>query len=74
MKIFLDELKERGYKNRTIGIVENGSWAPAAAKSIKKVLCDCKNLEILEPVVTVRGALNDESIMQIDELAKALAK
>ena len=74
MREFIHHLTERGYQNRTIGLMENGSWAPTAAKVMTKMLEGSKNLTILEPVVTIRSALNDESRAAIDALAEELCK
>ncbi len=72
MREFINELCERGYKNRTVGIIENGSWAPVAAKTIKKMLENSKNLEFCETTVTINSALNEESKGQVLALAKEL--
>ncbi len=74
MKTFIEHLVERGYKNRTIGFIENGSWAPTAAKVMKGMLEGLKNIELLEPVVTIKSALNADSEAQLDALCKALIK
>ncbi len=74
MRTFIDALTERGYKNRTVGIIENGSWAPTAAKVIQKMLADSKNLTFAETTVTVRSALNGISREQIKKLAEELCK
>ena len=74
MHEFIHHLTERGYKNRTIGLVENGTWAPTAAKTMVKMLESGKNLTILEPVVTIRSALNDDSRAAIAALAEELCK
>ncbi len=72
MSTFINALIERGYKNRTVGIIENGSWAPVAAKLIRKMLDGSKNLTFAEPTVTVHSALTDKSREDITLLAKAL--
>ena len=72
MREFINELTERGYKNRTVGIIENGSWAPMAAKTIKKMLENCKNLEFYETTVTINSALDEQSKQQILALAKEI--
>ena len=74
MREFINHLTERSYKNRTIGLMENGTWAPTAAKVMTKMLEGSKNLTFLEPVVTIRSALNDESRAAIDALAEELCK
>ena len=72
MREFIHELLERGYKNRTIGIIENGSWAPIAAKTIKKMFENSKNIEFIENVVTINSAMSEENAEQIRELAEIL--
>jgi len=72
MREFIAELKERGFKNRTVGIIENGSWAPQVAKIIKQELEGCKDITFCENTVTLKSALNDESRAQIDSLAEEL--
>jgi len=72
MKTFLHAIIERGYRGRTVGLIENGSWAPMAAKTMRAMLQNCKELTILEPTVTVASALNDASRAQVDALAAAL--
>jgi flavorubredoxin len=72
MRQFLDELAEHGFQNRRVGIVENGSWAPCAAKTILARLEGCKNLTFLEPTVTIRSALDGESREALNNLAEAL--
>lgn len=74
MKEYIDHLIERNYQNRTVGIIENGTWAPMAAKNIKAMLENCKDLTLEEPVVTIRSALNAASTAKLEELASALAK
>ena len=61
MREFIEHLTARGFCNRTVGVVENGSWAPSAARVIKGLLEKSKNLTQLEPVVTLRSALSEES-------------
>ncbi len=74
MRSFIDHLTERGYQNRTIAFVENGSWAPVATKVMKKMLENSKNITFAENTVTLLSALNDKSIAQIDALAQELCK
>ncbi len=71
MREFIHDLTERGYKNRLIGIIENGTWAPAAAKTIKKML-EGSDLTYTDTTVTINAALNDASTAQIKTLAKEL--
>lgn len=72
MRIFIEELTERGYKNRTVGFIENGSWAPMANKVMKKMLEECKNITFLETDVTVKSALNDDSKAKLCKLAQEI--
>ena len=72
MHTFVNHLVERTYRNRTIGIIENGTWAPMAAKVIKGMFANSQGIEFAEPVVTVRSALDDMSRAQIAALADAL--
>ena len=74
MRTFIEHLTERGYKNRTVGLIENGSWAPQAAKVMTGMLEGCKNLTILDPVVKITSALNDTSSQQLEDLANELCK
>lgn len=73
MRFFIDHLTERGYKNRKVAFIENGSWAPVAAKVMAKMLENQKDLTFAENTVTVKSALNDESMASIDALAEELA-
>ena len=73
MREFLAEIKERSFQNRTVGIIENGSWAPQPAKIIKAELESCKNITFCENTVTLKSALSDESRAQLDALADELA-
>ena len=72
MKEFINCLTERNFQNKTIGVIENGSWAPAAAKKIKSMLETSKNLTFAEPTVTITSAINDTSKAQIAALAESL--
>ena len=72
MRTFIDHLTERSYQNRTVAFMENGSWAPVAAKIMKGMLEKSKNLTLAEPTVRILSALNDESRAQIKALADAL--
>ena len=74
MREFINHLAERGYKNRTVAFIENGSWAPTAAKVMKGLLEGCKGLSFAEPTVRILSALNDESEAQLDALADALCR
>lgn len=72
MEAFLHHLIGKNYQNRTIGIIENGTWAPAAAKQIKELLSNSKNLTFCNTTVTVKSALNADSTAKIETLAEEL--
>ncbi len=74
MRQFIQELTERNYQKRTVALIENGSWAPTAAKTMKKMLEGCKELTFLDTEVKIMSALNDESVAMIDALADELCK
>ena len=69
MKEFLHHLMEHNYQNRTVAFIENGSWAPVAAKNMKALLETCKNLTFTQNEVHIKSALNEESMTQLEELA-----
>lgn len=72
MRNFIDGLVERGYKNRTIAFLENGTWAPMAAKIMRGMFDNCKNLTFTENVVTINSSLKPECVDKLDLLAKEL--
>ncbi len=72
MQHFIDYLKERNFQNRTVAFIENGSWAPMAAKFMKEALAGCKNLIFCEEVVHIQSAMSAENEVELDRLAKAL--
>ena len=72
MEDFLHHLKGKAYQKRTVALVENGSWAPSAAKTMKEILGTMKEITILEPTVTIRGVVKDADIAALDKLADAL--
>lgn len=74
MDEFINHLLERNYQNRQIAIIENGTWAPMAAKTIKEKLEKAKNITYVEPTVKIMSSLNNESLKQIEELALNLTK
>jgi len=73
MRTFIHSLVERNYRNRTVGLIENGSWAPVAAKVMKGMLEGCKNLTFTENNVKIMGALNAASMAQLDALVDEIA-
>ena len=72
MHTFINHLTERNYQNRTIGFIENGSWAPLAAKVMKEMFEGSKNLTFTDTTVTIKSALNEESTEQVEKLANEL--
>lgn len=72
MREFINHLVERNYQNRRISIIENGSWAPMAAKVMRGMLEKCKNLTFSDTVVTINSALNDTSLAQLSALTESL--
>lgn len=74
MKEFIHHLTERGFKNKTVALIENGSWAPLAAKTMKSMLESCKNLTYADTTVKILSALSEESSAQVDALARELTR
>lgn len=74
MRTFLCGLTERNFRGRTVGLMENGSWAPMAAKVMRGILDECRDLTFAEPVVHLRSALSDSSRAELDALADALTR
>jgi len=72
MKEFINHLTERNFQNRKIGFIENGSWAPLAAKTMKDMLSKQKNLTFIDPVVHIKSAMNDANREEISALAKQM--
>ncbi len=74
MKHFIHHLTERNYQNRTVALMENGTWAPTAAKCMRGLLEDCKDIRFTDTTVSILSALSEESRAQIDALATELCK
>ena len=74
MRTFIEHLTERDFQNRTVALIENGSWAPQAAKTMKGMLEGCKNLTFAKHSVHIMSALNEESRQQIEDLSDELCK
>ena len=70
MKHLLMHLQERNFQNRTVGIIENGTWAPTAGKCMQDILVAMKNINIIDPIITIRSRLNEESKLKLEELSK----
>ena len=74
MKEFIDHLADHAFQNRRVAFMENGTWAPNAAKAMRAKMEACKDIEFVEPVVTIKSALADDSRAAIKELAAALVR
>lgn len=74
MLMFANKLVAKGYKNRTIAIVENGSWAPSAARTLKPIIDQLKDITFVEPVVTIKSTLKETDIPALEKLADELTK
>ena len=74
MRTFIDALTEREFKNKTVAFVENGTWAPLAAKVMKGMFKNSKNINFVEPVVHLRSAMNETSSAEIEALAEELCR
>ena len=72
MRTFIEHLTERNYQNRTVGFIENGAWAPMAAKVMRAMLEKSKDITYLPTTVTIKSALKSASIAQIEQMAKEL--
>lgn len=73
MRAFIEHLTERNYQKRRVGFIENGSWGPVAARKMKQMLEESKEIEVLSPTVTILSSLNEKSLSMIEELAEELA-
>ena len=71
-ELFLRELKHKNYQNRKVGIVQNGSWAPMAAKCIKDILSDMKDIELCENIVTIKTRMKESNIKEMNNLVKEI--
>ena len=74
MRKLLDNLKDRNYQNRKVGIIENGSWAPSAGRTMKCILETMKDIQIIEPQVTIKSTIKEENIAEIEKLVKEIIK
>lgn len=74
MEHFLNKLKDRNYKNRTMAIIENGSWAPSAARTMKEIIGNMENINVLDKIVTIKSAMKDNNVKELKELAEELNK
>ena len=74
MRTFIETLAEHGWRGRKVGLIENGSWAPTAAKVMKGLLENCKDTSFAETQVKILSALTEENKAQIDALAEEMLK
>ena len=72
MEVFLNRLAHKGYKNRTVAIIENGTWAPSAARKMKEILSTMKDINIIDNVVTIKSSMKDDTVVAMKELAKEI--
>ena len=72
MQQFLMKLKERNYQNRKIGVIENGSWAPSAAKTMKSILQEMKDITIIEPSVTIPSTMKQDTVVEMEKVAESI--
>ena len=72
MREFLNNLTERGFQNRTIALIENGSWSATAGNVMKKMLSECKNIQWIEPVITIFSSMNKKNTEELEQLAEKL--
>lgn len=72
MQDFLNHLQAKAFQNRTVGLIENGSWAPTAARTMRNILETMKNITIVEPVVTIKSVLKETDIPALEQLADAI--
>ena len=72
MEHFLTKLRDRNYQNRTMAIIENGSWAPSAGKCMKAIIAEMKNIEIIESTITIKSAMKENNIEELEKLAEKL--
>ena len=72
MEDFLHHLKAKSYQNRTVALIENGSWAPSANKTMNDILSQMKDITIMDQKITIRGAVKEGDIKELESLAEAL--
>ena len=74
MEVFLNRLAHKGYRNRTIALIENGTWAPSAARRMKEIIATMKDITLIEDVITIKSTMKEDNIIQMKELANVLVK
>ncbi len=71
---FLHRLQIKGFCNRRVGLIENGSWAPTAGREMKRMLAEMSGIDLVEPMVTLRSRLKSTDLPALESLAEALLK
>ena len=74
MENLLVHLKDKNYQNKRVGIIENGTWAPSAARTMLEIIDGMKNIEVVEPKVTIKTTLKEDDIKQLEDLADSILK
>ena len=74
MHEFMHRLQIKGYSHRKVALIENGSWAPSAARVMSAMICEMKDVELIEPVVTIRSRMKESDIPALKALAEAIVK
>ena len=72
METFLRKLKVKNFQKRTVGYIQNGTWAPCTAKQMQAIMGELKNITNVEPVVTIKSAMKDADVTAMEELADEL--
>ena len=74
MEYLLNLLKDKNYQKRKVALIENGTWAPSAAKTMREIISGMKDVEIMEPVVTIKTTMNEKNVEELNVLAEELLK
>ena len=74
MEQFLNNLKNKNYQNRKIALIENGTWAPSATKSMLDIISQMKNITIIEPKITIKSRMNENTLTDLEKLADEIIK
>ena len=72
MQDFLNHLQSKSYQNRKVAIVENGSWAPSAGRTMKSILETMKNIDLVEDIVTIRSTVKEADLENLEKLAEEM--
>lgn len=74
MEAFLHHLKSKNYQKRTIAIMENGSWGPTAARTMKTLIEGMKEINLIEPIITIKSTMNEANVAEMETLAGVLGE